>query len=100
MLGLIPYSYPVDISGTVVGKSQDCLLLSQTVVGENPDHVCWAVCSETTPYHNILQKISFLLCQIYIFTERCCGRELMAFIFWRPHLTSMPQYIIQKCTQN
>ncbi len=32
---------PVDISGTVVGESPDCLLLSGTVVGENLDHVCW-----------------------------------------------------------
>ena len=31
---------PVDISGTVVGESPDCLLLSGTVDGENPDHVC------------------------------------------------------------
>ncbi len=34
-------SYPLDISGTVVGESPDCLLLSGTVVGENPDYVCW-----------------------------------------------------------
>ena len=26
---------PVDISGTIVGESLDCLLLSGTVVGEN-----------------------------------------------------------------
>ncbi len=32
---------PVDISGTVVGESPDCLLLSWTGVGENLDHVCW-----------------------------------------------------------
>ncbi len=32
---------PADISGTVVGESPDCLLLSGAVVGENPDHVCW-----------------------------------------------------------
>ena len=36
-------SYPVDISGNVVGESSDCLLLSGTVVGENPDHVCWVL---------------------------------------------------------
>ncbi len=30
-------SIQVDISGTVVGKSLDCLLLSGMVVGENPD---------------------------------------------------------------
>ncbi len=24
-----------------MGESPDCLLLSGTVVGENPDHVCW-----------------------------------------------------------
>ena len=35
------HRYPVDISGNVVGESLDCLLLSETVVGENPDHVCW-----------------------------------------------------------
>ena len=34
---------PVDNFGTVVGESLDCLLLSGTVVGENPDHVCWAL---------------------------------------------------------
>ncbi len=34
---------PVDISGTVVGESPDCLLLSGTVVSGNLDHVCWAV---------------------------------------------------------
>ncbi len=34
---------PVDISGTVVGESPDCLLLFGTVVGENSDHVCWEV---------------------------------------------------------
>ena len=33
--------YPVDISGSVVGESSDCLLLSETVVCENPDLVCW-----------------------------------------------------------
>ncbi len=33
--------YPVDIFGTVVGESPDSLLLSWTVVGENPNHVCW-----------------------------------------------------------
>ncbi len=33
--------YPVDISGTVVGESPDCLLLFGTVVSENLDHVCW-----------------------------------------------------------
>ncbi len=32
--------YPVDNFGTV-GENPDCLLLSGTVVGENPDHVCW-----------------------------------------------------------
>ncbi len=26
-----------------MGESPDCLLLSGTVVGENPDHVCWVV---------------------------------------------------------
>ncbi len=34
---------PVDISGTVMGESPDCLLLSGTVVSENQDHVCWAI---------------------------------------------------------
>ena len=34
-------SIPVDNFGTVVGESPDCLLLSGTVVSENPDHVCW-----------------------------------------------------------
>ncbi len=24
-----------------MGEGPDCLLLSGTVVGENPDHVCW-----------------------------------------------------------
>ncbi len=32
---------PVDISGTVVDESPDCLLLSGTTAGENLDHVCW-----------------------------------------------------------
>ena len=32
---------PVDIFGTVVGESPDCLLLSGTVVVENPDYVWW-----------------------------------------------------------
>ena len=34
---------PLDNFGTVVavGENPDCLLLSGTVVGENPDHVCW-----------------------------------------------------------
>ncbi len=32
---------PVDISGTVVGESPDCLLLFGTVVGENLNHVYW-----------------------------------------------------------
>ena len=36
-------SYPVDIFGTVVGESLECLLLFGTVVGENPDHVSWVV---------------------------------------------------------
>ncbi len=35
------YIYPGDISGTVVGENQDCLLLPGNVVGESPDHVCW-----------------------------------------------------------
>ncbi len=26
-----------------MGESPDCLLLSGTVVGENPDHVCWVL---------------------------------------------------------
>ncbi len=29
------------ISGAVASESPDCLLLSGTVVGENPDYVCW-----------------------------------------------------------
>ncbi len=33
--------FPVDIFRTVVSESPDCLLLSGTVVGENPDYVCW-----------------------------------------------------------
>ncbi len=37
----LQYNYPADISGSVVGESLDCLLLSGTVVSENPDHVCW-----------------------------------------------------------
>ena len=32
---------PVNISGTVMGESPDCLLLSGTMVGENWDYVCW-----------------------------------------------------------
>ena len=32
---------PVDNFRTVVGENPDCLLLSGTVVGEHPDHVCW-----------------------------------------------------------
>ncbi len=32
---------PVDNFGTIVGENLDCLLLSGTVAGENPDHVCW-----------------------------------------------------------
>ena len=35
--------------GTVVGKSRDCLLLSGTVVGENPDHVCWVAVNNFQP---------------------------------------------------
>ena len=35
--------YPVDIFETVIGESPDCPLLSGTVVGENPDYVCWVV---------------------------------------------------------
>ncbi len=31
---------PVDISGTVMGESLDCRMISRTVVGKNPDHVC------------------------------------------------------------
>ncbi len=38
---------PVDISGTVMGESPDCLLLSGTVVGEIPDHVCWVLVTWT-----------------------------------------------------
>ena len=37
------YNCPVDNFGTLVGENLDCLLLSGTVVGENPDHVCWVV---------------------------------------------------------
>ncbi len=32
---------PVDIFGIIVGGGPYYLLLSGTVVGENPDHVCW-----------------------------------------------------------
>ncbi len=37
--------FPVDNFGTdvVVGENPDCLLLSGTVVSENPDHVCWVL---------------------------------------------------------
>ena len=34
---------PVDNFGTVIGENLDCLLLSGTVVGENPDRVCWDI---------------------------------------------------------
>ncbi len=39
------------ISGTFVGESPDCLLLSGTVFDENLDHVCWAtiqICQQNT----------------------------------------------------
>ncbi len=42
---------PVDISGTVVGESPDCLLLSETVVGENQDHVCWDIDSKASKFY-------------------------------------------------
>ncbi len=32
----------VGVAEPVVGESPDCLLLSGTIVSENPDHVCWA----------------------------------------------------------
>ncbi len=37
------FRVPVEISGTMVGESLDCLLLSGTVVDENLDHVCWGL---------------------------------------------------------
>ena len=36
----------VDISGTIVGESPDCLLLPGIVVGENLDNVCWDITVE------------------------------------------------------
>ena len=36
----------VDISGTIVSESPDCLLLPGTVVGENLDPVCWDITVE------------------------------------------------------
>ena len=39
----IPLKVATDISVTIVGESPDSLLLLRTVVGENPDHVCWGV---------------------------------------------------------
>ena len=38
---IIVENIPVDISGTIVGESPDCLLLPGTVVGGNPDRVYW-----------------------------------------------------------
>ncbi len=38
------FGYKVIIfENVIVGESPDCLLLSGTVVGENPDYVCWAL---------------------------------------------------------
>ncbi len=35
------FDIPVGISGINLGESLDSLLLSGTVVGKNPNHVCW-----------------------------------------------------------
>ncbi len=60
---------PVEISGTVMGESPDCLLLSGTVVGENLDHVCWDVHQYivTCQAHPVLVKIRRIRCAIRSF---------------------------------
>ncbi len=45
------YKDPVDIFGTVVGESPDCLLLSGTVVSENTDYLCWGAHQPTNWHH-------------------------------------------------
>ncbi len=48
---------PVDNFGTAVSENPDCLLLSGTVVGENPDHVCWVVVNENLNIMSFLDSI-------------------------------------------
>ncbi len=59
---MVMLSIPVDISGTVVGASPDCLLLSGMVVGENPDHVCWESVQE---FYNWTGPIFIVGCKMF-----------------------------------
>ena len=81
-----------------MGENPDCLLLSGTVVGENPDHVCWVQLQsglkEWMPAYYI-HYILNVLKSLYGNSENCrsalpCGTLPMAdgpihFIFYHTH---------------